>query len=554
MTRKIFKNIFLVTLISVILSTMFIIFTVYGVFDEGMQNHQKDEALYIVNALNRVSDKEAYLQAVSNTQSRITWIAPDGTVLFDDLTDPAHLDNHLNRPEVQKALSSVSGSSSRYSSTLSEQTVYYALRLEDGSVLRISNTRSSILGLFLSLIGFFALILIGIVIFVALLAKKASRNILKPLNELNLDEPLENDVYEEIAPLLRRIDKQNALIREQIHNITARQRKFDFVANNMREGLVLLDNQSNILSMNTAARNIFGCNGLDVEGKSILVINRSIQMQNILNKVQEKSPAEETLTLGNKQYELYANPFGEDELAGSVLFIVNIDSKREAERLRKEFSANVSHELKTPLTSISGYAEIMRDGMVDPEDITDFSSRIHEEATRLISLVDDIMELSRLDENNITYEKECVDLLSLCREIADRLKPVADQKQVAVSVRGDAQHVSGVRRILDEMIFNLMDNAIKYNRPNGTVDVSVLKERDQVVLRIADTGVGIPNEHQHKVFERFYRVDQSHSKDTGGTGLGLAIVKHSALFHDAGLTLESQENQGTTLTISFQSE
>lgn len=553
MTRKIFKNIFLVTFLSVILSLILIITAIYGAFEGRMQEQNKTEALYIADALNRLSDTDAYLQTVAQGKSRITLVAPDGTVLFDDtLSGDSPVDNHLNRPEIQEALELGRGSSERTSSSLREKTFYYALRLENGSVLRISDTRSSIIGILVSLMGYFVIIIVGIAIFALLLARKVSRNIVSPLNELNLDNPLENNTYDEISPLLRRIDKQNELIRGHIQDITLRQKEFDFVVNNMREGLALLDSNLNILSMNTSARKILDCTDVEIEGKSILAVNRSIQIQNMLLKSQQNMPSEETIYINNKLYELYANPFGEDaHSSGTVLFIVSANEKKEAEKLRREFSANVSHELKTPLTSISGYAEIMRDGLADQKDTADFASRIHEEANRLISLVDDIMKLSRLDENSIGENAQRIDLLSLCHDIVSRLEPVFSKKQVTVLVEGEAQYVTGVRQILDEMIFNLLENAIKYNKPEGVVNIHLSKEQGKVIFRISDTGIGIPRDYHDKVFERFYRVDKSHSKDTGGTGLGLAIVKHAAFYHGAEIFLSSQENEGTAIEVHF---
>lgn len=552
MTGRIFRTILSASLLAVAFASTLILWMLYDHFTARIAAELQTEARYVSHALDKTEDKAGYLDGLQSGRTRVTWVAADGEVLFDSAADAGALDNHRERPEIQRALEGSAGESERYSATLSENTLYYAVRLQDGTVLRLSNTQQSVWVLLLALLQPFLLIFAGTLILSFVLADRMAKRIVRPINTLNLDDPASNQVYDELAPLLSRIAQQNRRIDRQMQELTRRQQQFQAVTGHMREGLVVLGAKNEILSLNAGAARLFGVKERDLAGKNVLALNRSQQMRSMMERAHAAGAADALLPLHGRYYQLFVSAVREqDRTTGYVLLTLDVTERQQAEQSRREFSANVSHELKTPLTSISGYAEIMREGLVKPEDVAGFAGRISEEASRLIALIDDIIRLSRLDERDVPFEKEEVPLLETARQVCARLQPRASERGVSLIVHGEEAMVRGVRRILDEMLCNLCDNAVKYNKEGGRVEVTVSKQSGRVVLTVADTGIGIPEAEQSKVFERFYRVDKSHSKANGGTGLGLSIVKHGAAYHDAEVRLESRPGEGTTVRLFF---
>ena len=552
MTKKIFRNILLVSLTALVLAGGLIMTVLYNFFNDQVHQELKQGAEYIAKGMTQTQDQKEYLSSLAAFTTRITWIDKDGTVLYDDTVNASTMENHKDRPEVAQALSRGVGQADRYSSTLSEITLYYAIRLDNGTILRLSETQQSVWGLLAKMLPALIWIIVVTVILCSLLARKIAKRIIKPINQLNLEEPEQNDVYGELSPLLERMAEQKSRIGGQLQKMAQQQQELSAITRNMREGLIVLNRDSRILSVNESALKLFGLSPKDYTGRHVLELNRSLALQKAVEEAESGMATERMLVLGGRCYQILANPVKEkDVLTGAIVLMLDVTERQEAENMRREFSANVSHELKTPLTSISGYAEIMKNGLAKPEDMSEFASRIYDEANRLIALIEDIMKLSRLDEADPSMNKEPVKLLELSQSVCSRLDPLAKSKNVTLSVDGEEVAVNGVKQILEEMIFNLCENAIKYNREHGSVVVTVKKEKGQPVISVSDTGIGIPLAHQTKVFERFYRVDKSHSKETGGTGLGLSIVKHGAQFHNAKVMLVSMEQEGTRVDIIF---
>lgn len=551
MTKRIFRGIFLTAMAAMILAALLITLSVYYVYEMRMTEELRSEAAYILHGLSRAESELAYFEGFASP-NRVTLVAADGTVLYDSAREASMLDNHYHRPEVHEALKTGSGESRRYSSTLAETTFYYAVRTPGGNVLRLANTRSSVLGIFLRITPLLFLIISGVTIISLIIARLVSKRIVTPINTLNLDAPLENDVYDELSPLLLRLDRQKKQNAMQMKALTEKQNELSAVTENMREGLILLGPDSNVISMNTSAAKIFGVEAQSMAGSSILALVRDTLVKEAIEDAQNGSSADAVFEKNGRYYQVLASPVPKNgSSTGVVLLMLDITDKHAAEMSRREFTANVSHELKTPLTSISGYAEIMRDGLARPEDMKTFAARIYDEANRMIALVNDILELSRLDEHKGLGEKTDVALLQLAKNVANHFMPQAEEKGIALSVEGEELSVSGYPSLLNEMIANLVDNAIKYTDRGGSVRISVGRYPDGAMLSVSDTGIGIPKEHQPHVFERFYRVDKSHSKATGGTGLGLSIVKHIAAVHDADIRLESEVGKGTCVRILF---
>lgn len=502
------------------------------------------------------ADVDAYLDAVGQSDaSRVTRISPDGAVLYDSHADPATMENHLDRPEVQEALSGGEGGSTRVSATLGEQNYYAAIRLCDGTVLRFSNTTDIVTGDLTRALPPMLIIIALVLGLALLLARQLTTHLVAPINSLNLEQPLENNIYEEFAPLLGKIHTQNAQIEQQLALMRRSQSEFMAITQNMSEGLVVLDDRLSILSANEAAIRLLGAQARDYTGDSLLILSRAPAVHDAARAaVQGHRETVEQTGANGRHLELFLNPVTvESETRGCVLLILDVSERFTAERSRREFTANVSHELKTPLTSISGYAEMIALGIAQPADVRAFAEKIQAEAGRLITLVNDIIKLSQLDEGAAgQLPAEQVDLLALAQETLDRLRPAAAERAVTLSCAGAKAMVSGVRQMLHEALFNLCENAIKYNRTDGSVSVTVTPEADgHARVVIADTGIGIAREEQDRIFERFYRVDKSHSKEVGGTGLGLAIVKHICETHHARLTLASTPGEGTAFTILF---
>ena len=549
MTKRIFRAICLVALAVFLASVTLIMGILYDYFSQVQQDQLRIEAGLAARGVEE--NGAAYFDGLDTQSYRITWIGADGTVLFDSDSDASTMENHLEREEVKQAMVSGYGHSARYSSTLMERLLYSAQRLEDGSVIRLAITQNSVLTIMLGLIQPVLLVSLVAVILALALASRVSKTVVRPLNELNLDEPLNNEGFDELSPLLRRIDSQQRQLKGQALELKQKKDEFLAVTSNMSEGLVLLNSSGTILSINNAALTILDADKSSV-GQDILTVNRSLEMQKLLEEARTGQRSETKLCLTGREYQLDASPIiSGGNIEGVALLLFDITERENAEQLRREFTANVSHELKTPLHSISGCAELMKNGMVKPEDTVRFAGQIYSEAQRLINLIEDIMRLSRLDEGAEDMQRERIDLYALSASVIDSLGNEAKENKITVELCGGPAFIWGVRQLVSGMIYNLLDNAIKYNKANGSVKLSVSNEGEFSLLNVSDTGIGIPPEHQSRVFERFYRVDKSHSKEVGGTGLGLSIVKHSAMVHNAKIDLQSTPGKGTSITVRF---
>ena len=549
MTKRIFRSICLVALAVFLASVTLIMGILYDYFSQVQQDQLRIEAGLAARGVEE--NGAAYFDGLDTQSYRITWIGADGTVLFDSDSDASTMENHLEREEVKQAMASGYGHSARYSSTLMERLLYSAQRLEDGSVIRLAITQNSVLTIMLGLIQPVLLVSLVAVILALALASRVSKTVVRPLNELNLDEPLNNEGFDELSPLLRRIDSQQRQLKGQALELKQKKDEFLAVTSNMSESLVLLNSSGTILSINNAALTILDADKSCV-GQDILTVNRSLEMQKLLEEAKTGQRSETKLCLSGREYQLDASPIiSGGNIGGVALLLFDITERENAEQLRREFTANVSHELKTPLHSISGCAELMKNGMVKPEDTVRFAGQIYSEAQRLINLVEDIIRLSRLDEGAEDMQRERIDLYALSGSVIDSLGNEAKENKITLELCGGPAFIWGVRQLVSGMIYNLLDNAIKYNKANGSVKLSVSNEGEFSVVKVSDTGIGIPPEHQSRVFERFYRVDKSHSKEVGGTGLGLSIVKHSAMVHNAKIDLQSTPGKGTSITVRF---
>ena len=547
MTKKIFRSTVAVGLAVLLASLLIIMGALYSYFGHVQEQQLRDE-LSIAAAAMTDGDGEVYLSRLHSDDYRITWLKADGTVLYDTRADASTMENHAQRQEVRQALANGAGESSRYSATLLEKTLYYAQRLPDGTVLRLSASRVTMGVLLLSMLPAILAVIAVALILSAILAGRVSRHIVRPLNTLDLEHPLENDAYEELSPLLRRLEHQRRQIDEQLRALRRRSEEFEQITASMTEGLVLLDNNGTILSVNPAAGTVFHADQSCV-GQPLLTVERDPAVSHALRDAMETGHSEKRLERDGREYQFDMTRIQTDgESVGAVLLTFDVTEQAFAERNRREFTANVSHELKTPLQGIIGSAELLENGMVQPDDVPRFVGHIRSEAQRLVTLINDILRLSELDEGG-SLPTEPVELLALCRDTANSLEAAAQKRGITVTVTGDEVSVPGVRRLLTETIFNLCDNAIKYNRDGGSVTVTVGRDGGEAVVTVSDTGIGIPAGHQGRVFERFYRVDKSHSKASGGTGLGLSIVKHAVRYHHGTVTLDSREGEGTTFTI-----
>ena len=551
MRKKIFNNMCLLALVTILLSSLLITFVYYGNSDARMKAEVREEARYIRGAV-ELSGKD-YLETVKNTPNRITLIDTDGTVLFDNQADPAAMENHSDRQEVKQAVTAGAGEATRMSGTLSEKKFYYAIKLENGQILRIASETASVFAAVLSMLPWIIGIAVLVAVITVLFSNFLTKKIVTPINRLDLNHPADNVVYDELSPLLSKINRQNEVIDQQIRSLREKQEEFTSITENMSEGFLVLDKNTDILSYNTSALRLLGADAAPAEShESALALNRSAGFRSAVDAALSGSRSEQLVRQGGRCCQVMANPvLREGEVEGAVVVILDITEREERDNLRREFTANVSHELKTPLTSISGFAEIIQNGIVKPEDIPRFAGNIYVESQRLISLVDDILNLSRLDEADVQLEWEDFDLAALARDVAGRLKDSAKKNGVVITVIGDKTMINGVKSIVDEMLYNLLDNAVKYNKKNGRVTVTIENGQNGPTLAVTDTGIGIPQSDVDRVFERFYRVDKSHSKQVGGTGLGLSIVKHGAAFHNAKVSLESTEGKGTTVRLAF---
>lgn len=549
MTKRIFRSICFVATGVFLASLVLFMGVLYDYFSGVQKNQLRMQTSLAAQGVE--NEGSLYFEGLAAVNYRITWIGTDGEVLYDSRTDSNEMENHLEREEIRQALEKGIGESSRYSVTLMERSLYCAQRLSNGTVVRLSVAQNTMLTLTLGMLQPICIIFAAAFILSLVLASRLSKNIVKPLNELNLDEPLDNDSYDELAPLLRRLNSQQRQIRQQSDELAQKQQEFEVVTTGMAEGIVLLNSQEMILSMNPAAQRLLGAERSSA-GKNILSVSRSPQLQKILSQSREGKRTETVLELCGRKYQLAASPvLYEGQMFGTVLLFLDVTEKEKAEQMRREFTANVSHELKTPLHTISGCAELMTNGMVRQEDMAAFSEQIYTESQRMIRLVEDIIRLSRLDEGAEDMKQEETDLYRLAEETVKNLKPEAESAGVTLVLEGSTAVVSGIPQLLSGIIYNLCDNAVKYNHPGGSVRVAVTDEKESVRLTVADTGIGISQEHQERIFERFYRVDKSHSREIGGTGLGLSIVKHAVRLHNAEITLQSKVNEGTAVTVSF---
>ena len=544
MTSKIFRSTVFVAVLVLLLSLLCMIGCLYGYVDDIQTSQLRDE-LHIV-AVGTEQGGGAFLEDLSSGHYRLTWISPEGHVLYDTAADQSQMTNHANREEIREALKSGTGSASRHSDTLLERTVYEAVRLKDGSVLRISVSRKTMLVLMLGMLHPACIVALLAIAFSFVLSHRMSKRIVEPLNALDLDHPLKNDTYAELSPLLRRLHQQYEKVDAQRRELQRKTDEFQQITSCMQEGLLVLDKETRIQSINLAARQVFRTDDSCL-GQHFFMVYRGNALQKALDTALNHGHSSTTVELQGREYRFDMSSIQSGgNLLGAVILVVDVTEQRNAERTRREFSANVSHELKTPLQSIIGSADLIENGLVKPEDQPRFIGHIRKEAARLVNLIEDIIRLSRLDED-VELPQEDVDLLALAQEAVSNLEIQAAQKNVTLRISGESYIIHGVRGLLYEIIHNLCDNAIKYNVDGGEVRITV----EPGVLTVSDTGIGIPLEHQSRVFERFYRVDKSHSKQSGGTGLGLSIVKHAVQYHNAKMELESIPGMGTTIKVRF---
>lgn len=554
MNKKIFRS-SLLTVFLILIATIMLIFGIlFQFFEIQIQTELANEAEFLAQAVENEGtgyfdsfDSKSSKAALNN---RITLVDKDGTVLYDSKADASVLDNHAERKEIRTAMEEGKGMSIRYSKTLTEKTVNYALRLSDGSILRVSAEQYTVITILISMLQPVLVIMLIALLLTLVLSSKVSRAIIEPINRLDLEVPENNDTYEELTPLLRKIADQKQTIKSQLADAHKKQEEFSLITENMREGFLMIDQDANLLTYNSAALKL-----LDIvppADRNVLLFCRTKEFRGVIADVLSGKRAENIMVREERSYSLIANPvIQKGETIGAVIVILDITESEKRDALRREFTANVSHELKTPLTSISGFAELMKEGNVSEEHVIDFSKSIYDEAQRLITLVNDIIKISELDGQSITFENETVDLYELSEEVICRLENEAGKKKIALHLFGGRAEIIGVRKILEEMLYNLCDNAIKYNKEGGLVDIMVNQTEKGVNVIVRDTGIGIPAAHQDRVFERFYRVDKSHSKKVGGTGLGLAIVKHGAMYHHAKISMESTVDVGTIVTLTF---
>ena len=548
MTKKIFRSIILAVIAVLILSFSVVTLLLYNHFSNVSSTHLADELSLAIQGV-ELSGEE-YLKEIPSKNYRLTLVAADGTVLYDTEAESAAMDNHKDREEIREAFNSGVGESERYSDTLTLKMIYRAEKLTDGSVLRISATQDSVVALLIDVLFPMIVIMILALILSAFLARWLSKSIVKPLNTLDLENPADNDVYEELSPMLTKINKQHKQISKQMRELKKRADELEQIMTSMNEGLVLLDKSGAVISMNLGAKKLFDTDESSI-GQDFLTVDRSLKMSRAVENALSGKHSEFREQRGGSEYQFGISPIESGgKTIGAVIICFDVSETAFAERNRQEFTANVSHELKTPLQSIIGSAELLENGLVKPEDTQRFIGNIRREATRLVSLINDIIRLSQLDEN-MESAKEETDLYALANEVKDVLTVSASKKNVEINISGESCVINGVRRYLYEIIYNLCDNAIRYNNEGGKVNVDVHKDKNSVVLTVEDNGIGIPFEHQSRIFERFYRVDKSHSKETGGTGLGLSIVKHAVAYHGGTLRLDSTFGKGTTVTVVF---
>lgn len=548
MTKRIFRGIVLASFVTFIACLALFLVVLHDYYDKQIMNEVKNEADYIAQAV-EISGEDYFTNL--NSLNRITWVDTDGAVLYDSVADVSEMENHAHREEIKEAFEDGEGSSIRYSKTISEKTIYYAVRLDDDTVIRVSSTQYTIWNLIIRMIQPLMLITIVVLVIAFLMATTISKKIVQPINEIDLEHPDIDEDYDELFPLLHKIDRQNHQIEVQMNHLRQQQEEFSTITDNMSEGFLLINRDAEIVAHNSSVKTLLDADKIE-NGSSVFTLNRSEPFRTAVNEALDGNHCEEEMETNGRIYRLFANPVEVDGVYnGVVIVIMDVTEKEKRKEMRREFSANVSHELKTPLTSIYGTSELMINGLVKPEDMQTFAKSIHDESGRLITLVNDIIKISQLDDHRIATEKEEVDLYKNAKEVLQRLEKIAEAQHISMELTGEHAVIMGIPSIITEIIYNLCDNAIKYNKEGGNVLISVRDEGKHKVLRVKDTGIGIPKEHLQRIFERFYRVDKSHSKAIGGTGLGLSIVKHGAQLHHAAVNIESVVGEGTQITITF---
>ena len=552
MTKKILTGVIGVSLVIMLVCVGLVMGIMYDYMGQKIDEQMADEAILAEEAW--LAGGQDFLDSMEqrpDIKSRITVISSDGKVLYDSMADSTKMENHLEREEVKEALTDGIGKASRTSYTLEEDTRYYAKKTADGNVIRISTSHYSQLGLLLDTFGMIIITVSVLIVLSVFISYRVARAIVKPINDIDLDNPDISENYEELGPLLHRIHQQNIKIKGQMENLRRSREEFSIITENMSEGLIIIDKDAEILTYNRSAAHMLRSSGGRTEG-SVLKLNRSEPFRKAVNEALSGKNATTYLDEGNSVYEIIANPASDkDEVTGAIIIIMDVTEKERGETLRREFTSNVSHELKTPLTSIYGVSDMLASGLVKPEDVAGFAGTIKEEASRLISLIDDIIKLSRLDESTGPQQMETIDVFETARDAVNRLSVKAQSANVELSLSGEPSEIVGVQHILDEIIYNVCENAIKYNRPGGFVRISVRNDDDESLITVSDSGIGIPKADRERVFERFYRVDKSHSKEIGGTGLGLSIVKHGVMYLGGRVELESEEGRGTVVTVGF---
>lgn len=547
MTNKIFRSVFFTSVLTLAAGLVLAFGVLFGAFEDRIEKELKSEAGYIAYSVEN-GDTD-FFSKFSGSDKRVTLIAANGDVIADTQAAASDMDNHADREEVKDALKYGSGTKVRYSETLTEKTIYYAQRLSNGNVLRVSTTQYTIVTIILGLMQPMIIVLVIAMALSFFLSSKVSKKLIQPINSIDLNNPENSDTYEELSPLLHKIINQRRTIDGQIEKAKQVQEEFKLITENMSEGFLVIDKNAKLLSYNSAALKLLDASAAE---DNVLTLNRTSGFIDAVSNALKGRRAENTMLHADRTYNLIANPvFDKESVIGAVIVIIDVTETAKREAMRREFTANVSHELKTPLTSISGFAELMKSGGIPEETVVDFSNSIYTEAQRLISLVSDIIKISELDEKENRLDRESVNLYELAAEVINRLKPAAEKKNISFMLKGGDAETFGVRSIIDEMIYNLCDNAIKYNKNGGSVTVTVNNDGDKAKISVKDTGIGIPKTQQDRIFERFYRVDKSRSKAEGGTGLGLSIVKHGAMYHNADISVESEIEKGTAMTIAF---
>lgn len=553
MTKKILAGVIGVSLVIMLVCVGLVMGIMYDYMGEKIDEQMASEAILAEEAW--LTGGEAFLDRMEDRpdiKSRITLIDSQGKVLYDSVADQSSMENHMEREEVKEALTEGIGKASRTSYTLAEDTRYYAKKTADGNIVRISTSHYSQLGLLLDTFGMIIITVAVLIMLSVFISYRVARAIIKPINDIDLDNPDINENYEELGPLLHRIHQQNNRIKRQMEKLRKSREEFNIITKNMSEGLIIIDKDTEILTYNRSATEMLGGgDGRQIEG-SVLKLNRSEPFRKAVSEALEGNNSQVYLTEGDATYEIISNPVREEEeVTGAILIVMDVTEREKGEKLRREFTSNVSHELKTPLTSIYGVSDMLASGMVKAEDVAGFAGTIKEESARLISLIDDIIKLSRMDESTVPQETEIIDVCGSARDVVSRLSGKASENKVELSFEGEPSEIKGVQHILDEIVYNICENAIKYNRPGGFVKVSVRNEGSESLITVADNGIGIPKTDRERVFERFYRVDKSHSKQIGGTGLGLSIVKHGVIYLGGKINLESEEGVGTVITVGF---